>query len=131
MAIHDIELLEALRGEASHCHGLAWLAGAPLAVIASAGEPAELALADWDAVAKVAPVLLREGPVASPEVMIRGEAALMLLAERGEGVVAVIVAASGGSPGMALVQARMLASRVEAAVAIAGAVPLAVSEAAG
>lgn len=106
--------LEALRREAPHCHGVAWLAGSPLAVVASDGEP--VVVASWAAVARAAPVLLHDGPIASPEVLIRGEAALLLLAERGSGdergVVAVIVAASGGSPGMALVQARMLAGNV-------------------
>lgn len=110
MATIAVERLEALRREASHCRGLAWLAGSPLAVIAAAGEP--VALPDWAAVAKVAPVLLRDGPIASPEVLLRAGAAMLLLAERGDGVVAVIVAASGGSPGVALVQARMLASQV-------------------
>ena len=65
-------------------------------------------------VAKAAPALLRDGPVASPEVLLRLPAAMLLLAERTTGVVAVVVELTQVGAGMAVVEARMMASQVGA-----------------
>lgn len=110
----DADHLERVRSEAPHCLGLAWLAGAPLAVVVASGEPGGAtgrAAPSWAAVAQLAPIVLRDGPVASPEVLVRTGSTMLLLAERPAGVVAVVVAVSGTSVGVALVQARMLAAR--------------------
>lgn len=111
----DADHLERVRQEAPHCLGLAWLAGAPLAVVVASGEPGGAigrAAPSWDAVAQLAPIVLHEGPVASPEVFLRTGPTMLLFAERPAGVVAVVVAVSGASVGVALVQARMLAAQV-------------------
>lgn len=114
MAEHTAEHLDRVRADAPHCLGLAWLAGAPLDVVATSGEPGGAtgrAAPSWDAVAQLAPIVLRDGPVTSPEVLLHSGSTMLLLAERPTGVVAVVVAVSGTSVGVALVQARMLAAR--------------------
>jgi hypothetical protein len=124
----DADHLDQLRAGAPHCLGLAWLAGDPLVVIAASGEPgatpaasdagaASDAWPSWAAVAKAAPVLLHDGPMATPEVLVRAPAALLLVAAQAGGVAVVAVAATGASPGMALVQARMLAGQLATAAA--------------
>lgn len=105
--------LDRLRRE-SRCVGVAWLEGAPLQVICASGEPGDAAWPSWDVVARAAPALLRDGPIASPEVLLRSPAALLLLTERASGVVAVAVALTAAGAGVALVQARMAASQVGA-----------------
>ncbi|HEX4422802.1 MAG TPA: hypothetical protein VH165_33030 [Kofleriaceae bacterium] len=112
MPVIDLDQLDQLRRDDPHCLGLAWFAGAPLALVAASGEPGHAAMASWAAVAKAAPVLLRDGPVVSPEVLVRSAQAMLLLAERDTGVVAVVVAATGATTGLALVQARMMASKI-------------------
>jgi hypothetical protein len=111
----DLDHLDRVRGDAPHCLGIAWLAGAPLAVIVASGEPGGpigRAAPSWAAVAQLAPIVLRDGPVASPEVLMHTGSTMLLLTERPTGVVAVVVAVSGTSVGVALVQARMLAAKV-------------------
>ena len=111
----DLDQLERVRDDAPHCLGIAWLAGAPLAVVVASGEPGGAigrAAPNWDAVAQLAPIVLRDGPVATPEVLLRTGSTMLLLTERPAGVVAVVVAVSGASVGVALVQARMLAAKV-------------------
>jgi hypothetical protein len=113
----DLDHLERVRADAPHCLGIAWLAGAPLAVVVASGEPGGpigRAAPSWDAVAQLAPIALREGPVASAEVLLRTGSTMLLLAERAAGVVAVVVAVSGTSVGVALVQARILATQAAA-----------------
>jgi hypothetical protein len=111
--------LERLCRASPQCLGIAWLTGSPLAVTASSGEPspatngdASAASPSWDAIAQLAPVVLHDGPIASPEVLLRLPGALVLLAERAAGVVAVAVALTPAGTGVALVQARMAASQV-------------------
>lgn len=104
--------LERLRRMSAHCVGIAWFAGAPLAVVAASGAPEDAAWPSWDVVARAAPALLRDGPIASPEVLLRMPGILLLLAERATGVVAVAMVVTAASPGVALVQARMAASQV-------------------
>lgn len=100
--------------ELPQCVGIAWLTGAPLHVAASSGEPAGAAWPSWDAIARLAPLVLRDGPIASSEVLLRLPDILLLLAERATGVVAVAVALTPAGTGVALVQARMAASQVTA-----------------
>jgi hypothetical protein len=106
--------LDRLRQEAPHCAGIAWFAGSPLHLVAASGEPAAAAWSSWDEIAEAAPALLRDGPVASPEVLLRLPDAMLLLAERPTGVVAVVVELTQGAAGMAVVEARMTASQVGA-----------------
>lgn len=106
--------LDRLRQETPHCAGIAWFAGSPLRLIAASGDPDTAAWPSWDEVAKAAPALLWDGPVASPEVLLRLPDAMLLLAERATGVVAVVVELSGVSAGMAVVEARMTAAQVGA-----------------
>jgi len=102
----------------SHCLGIAWFTGSPLQLAASSGEPTGeptgAAWPSWTAVARLAPVVLRDGPIESPEVLIRLPDVLVLLAERATGVVAVAVALTPAGAGVALLQARMAASQVAA-----------------
>jgi hypothetical protein len=105
--------LDRLRREL-RCAGVAWFEGTPLRLIAASGEPGDTAWPSWDAIAEVAPTLLRDGPIASPEVLLQLPSALLLLAERAAGVVAVAVALTTAGAGVALVQARMAASQVGA-----------------
>lgn len=106
--------LDRLRHETPHCAGIAWFAGSPLRLVAASGAPAAAAWPSWDEIAKAAPALLRDGPVASPEVLLRLPAAMLLLAERTTGVVAVVVELTQVGAGMAVVEARMMASQVGA-----------------
>jgi hypothetical protein len=108
----DPDRLDQLRRAAPPCLGVAWFAGAPLQLVAASGEPTGAAWPSWDALARAAPVLLRDGPVATPEVLVRSPATLLLLAERATGVVAVIVTIGAAGAGVALVQARMTAAQV-------------------
>jgi hypothetical protein len=109
--------LDAIRRDAPACTGIAWLAGAPLAVVAASGDPTGAAWVSWDAVARAALALVREGPVASPEVLVRGPAALLVLTDRPDGVIAVVIAASLASTGVAMVQARMATAAAVARLA--------------
>ncbi len=104
--------LDRLRRESPHCLGVAWFSGAPLRPTATSGEPAGDAWPSWNTVARLASTLLREGPIASPEVLFRLPEVLLLIAERAAGVVAVAVALTPAGPGVALVQARIAASQV-------------------
>jgi len=103
----------------SQCLGIAWFTGSPLRLAASSGEPTAdptgaAAWPSWSAVARLAPVVLHDGPIASPEVLIKLPEVLLLLAERATGVVAVAVALTPAGAGVALLQARMAASQVAA-----------------
>jgi len=104
--------LDRLRRESPHCLGIAWFTGAPLRLASASGEPVAGAFPSWNTVARLAFPLLREGPVASPEVLFRLPEVLLLLAERASGVVAVAVALAPAGPGVALVQARIAAAQV-------------------
>ncbi len=104
--------LDRLRRASPHCLGVAWFSGAPLRLTAASGEPAGDAWPSWHTIARLASTLLRDGPVASPEVLFQLPEVLLLLAERAAGVVAVAVALTPAGPGVALVQARMAASQV-------------------
>jgi hypothetical protein len=113
----DLDLaleLDRLRSEAPHCAGIAWFAGAPLRLVAASGEPAASEWPSWDVVGKAARALLCDGPVASPEVLLRLPDAMVLLAERATGIVAVVVALTHVGAGVAVVEARMTASQVGA-----------------
>lgn len=113
----DVLHLDRLRAKTPHCAGIAWFAGSPgepLGLVAASGEPSAADWPSWDAVGRAAPALLRDGPVASPEVLLLGPTAMVLLAERATGVVVVTVALGKASPGVALVHARMVASQVTA-----------------
>jgi hypothetical protein len=103
--------LDRLRRATPHCAGIAWFIGTPLRLVSSSGTP-DAAWPSWEAVGKVAPALLHDGPVASPEVLLRLPAAMLLLAERPTGVVVVVLELTDASIGMALVQARMAAAQV-------------------
>jgi len=104
--------LDRLRRATPHCAGIAWFAGTPLCLVASSGTPEAAEWPSWDAVGKVAPSLLRDGPVASPEVLLRLPAAMLLLAERPTGVVVIVLGLTKAGIGVALVQARMAAAQV-------------------
>lgn len=104
--------LDRLRRESSRCLGVAWFTGAPLGLASASGEPVGDAWPSWNTVARLASTLLREGPIASPEVLWQLPEVLLLIAERASGVVAVAVALTPAGPGVALVQARMAASQV-------------------
>lgn len=104
--------LDRLRRESPHCLGIAWFSDAPLRLAVASGEPVGDAWPNWNTVAQLASALLREGPIASPEVLFRLPQVLLLVAERATGVVAVAVALTPAGPGVALVQARMAASQV-------------------
>lgn len=104
--------LDRLRRESSHCLGVAWFTGAPLQLASASGEPVGDAWPSWNTVAQLAAAILREGPIASPEVLWQLPEVLLLIAERASGVVAVAVALTPAGPGVALVQARMAASQV-------------------
>ena len=104
--------LDRLRRDSPHCLGVAWFTGAPLRVAAASGEPAGDAWPAWHTVARLAASVLRDGPIASPEVVFQRPEVLLLVAERASGVVAVAVALTPAGPGVALVQARMAASQV-------------------
>lgn len=104
--------LEHLRASTPSCAGVAWFAGAPLAVVAASGEPSLGGWASWAEVGEAAAALLHDAPVACAEVLIRLPAAILLLEAREAGAVAVLVELSKMSAGMALVQARVTASKV-------------------
>ena len=104
--------LDRLRRESPQCLGIAWFSGSPLRLAVASGEPAGNAWPSWNTVARLATTLLRDGPIASPEVLFRLPEILLLLAERAAGVVAVAVALTPAGAGVALVQARMAASQV-------------------
>jgi hypothetical protein len=109
--------LDRLRSETPHCAGIAWFAGAPgepLGLVAASGDPPATEWPSWDAVGQAAPALLRDGPVASPEVLLLWPSLMVLLAERATGVVVVAVALTKAGTGVALVHARMAASQVAA-----------------
>jgi len=105
--------LERLCRTSPPCAGIAWFAGSPLVLIAATGEPAGADGPSWHAIAQAAGTLLRDGPIATPEVLLRLPTTLVLLAERPTGVVAVAVPVNGANTGVALVQARMAASQVD------------------
>lgn len=85
---------------------------APLELEASVGVPAVAGLPEWEAVADVIPTLLQEGPVVVTEALLRSPQGLLLVAERPAGVVAVAIELDHSKLGMALAQARVLASKV-------------------
>jgi len=105
--------LDRLRRELPQCLGVAWFSGAPLRLAVASGEPAGDAWPDWNTVARLASTLLHDGPIASPEVLFRLPEVVLLVAERAGGVVAVAIALTPAGAGVALVQARMAASRVQ------------------
>jgi hypothetical protein len=108
----DSTELDRLRAATPRCAGVALFSGAPLSLVASSGEPTLTGWSTWSAVAEHAPALLREGPVEASEVLMRLPGAMLLLAERAAGLVAVVVEVSGSGAGVALVQARVTASKV-------------------
>jgi hypothetical protein len=104
--------LDALRRTTPNCLGLAWFEGSPLQTAASSGEPILAGWSAWDEVGKAAPALLHEGPVSCGEVLQRLPAAMLLLSARPSGVVAVLIELGKAGAGVALVQARVVASKV-------------------
>jgi glucose/arabinose dehydrogenase len=108
----DLDRLDRLRRDSPHCLGVAWFTGAPLELAAASGEPAGDAWPSWHTIARLASSVLRDGPIASPEVLFQLPDAVVLVAERAAGVVAVAVAVTPAGPGVALVQARIAASQV-------------------
>lgn len=86
--------------------------GAPLELAAAVGAPAVGGLAEWDSVAEAIPALLQDGPVVVTEALLRSPQGILLVAERPAGVVAVAIELDHAKLGMALAQARMLASKV-------------------
>lgn len=95
-----------------HCQGVAWFTGAPLRLAAASGERAGDAWPSWHTVARLAAIVLRDGPHPSPEVLFQLPGVLLLVAERTAGVVAIAVALTPAGPGVAVVQARIAASQV-------------------
>lgn len=106
------DVLEAARSEIPRCRGVAVFRSAPLELAAAVGSPAVAGLPEWDGVADVIPTLLQEGPVVVTEALLRGPQGLLLVAERPAGVVVVAIELDQAKLGMALAQARMLASKV-------------------
>ncbi|MEZ4363538.1 MAG: hypothetical protein R3B48_25405 [Kofleriaceae bacterium] len=104
--------LDQLRGATPQCAGVALFQGAPLTVIASSGEAALAGWSSWEDVAEIAPSLLEEGPSAVSEVLLRLPEAMLLLSAQPGGVVAVVMALTKAGAGVALVQARVTASKV-------------------
>lgn len=112
--MNDALDLDRLRSETPHCAGIAWFAGTPLRLIAASGAPDAAEWPSWDEVGQVARALLCDGPVASPEVLLRLPDAMILLTERATGIVVVVVALTHVGAGVAVVEARMTASQVGA-----------------
>lgn len=117
--------LEALRAAAPSCTGLAVLAGSPLMLVAASGEPTLGGWGSWAEVAEAATAVLHDAPVRCGEVLMRLPKAILLLEARGGeaegsdgGVVAVLVELSKAGAGVALVQARVTASKVAVAGAL-------------
>lgn len=115
--------LEVLRTSTPSCAGVGLFLGAPLRLEAASGEPTLAGWATWAEVAEAATALLTEAPVACGEVLMRLASALVLLEQREHGAVVVIIelasapagapAGAGGGAGMALMRARMAASKVK------------------
>jgi hypothetical protein len=108
----DPDRLDRLRRDSPHCLGVAWFTGAPPRLAAASGEPTGDAWPGWHTIARLAASVLRGGPTASPEVVLRRPRVVLLVAERAGGVVAVAVALTPAGPGVALVQARITAAQV-------------------
>jgi hypothetical protein len=111
-------------------------AGAPLALVAASGEPTLGGWSSWAEVGEAAQVVLQDAPVVCGEVLMRLPQAILLLEVRGgeprggeaadatpptsaaapggseRAVVAVLVELSKAGAGVALVQARVTASKV-------------------
>ena len=104
--------LDAVRAATASCTGLALFQGSPLELQAHSGDPTLAGFADWQKVSEAVPALLFEGPVATPEVLLHYPGALLLLSERTDGVVAVVIELHRAGLGVSLVQARVTASRV-------------------
>ncbi len=104
--------LEDARVAIPGCVGLALFTGTPPELAIAAGAPARAGLAEWGNVAEAVPALLHEGPVMTSEVLVRAPDALLLLAERPGGVVAVVIELARAGLGVALVQARVAAAKV-------------------
>lgn len=108
------DALDRLRDQTPHCAAIAWFAGSPLQLVAASDELTATAWPSWDEVAKAAPALLHDGPVASPEVLLRLPDAILLMAERTTGVAVIVIELTQVGAGMAVVEARMAASQVGA-----------------
>jgi hypothetical protein len=104
--------LEDLRRATPRCAGVALFRGAPLVLVGSSGDPSLVGWGAWAEVCEAVPALLHEGPVSSTEVLLRLPAAMLLLSERADGVVAVVIELTKAGAGVALVQARVAASKV-------------------
>ncbi|HRC56597.1 MAG: hypothetical protein IPI49_13775 [Myxococcales bacterium] len=104
--------LDAARAATPHCTGLALFQGSPLELVAQSGEPSASGLADWGQIGEAVPALLYEGPTVTSEVLVRLPNALLLVAERVGGVVAVVIDLQRAGLGVSLVHARVAASRV-------------------
>ena len=115
--------LEILRTATPSCAGVALFLGAPLQLQAASGEPSLAGWSSWTEVGEAAEALLTEAPVACGEVLMRLTSALVLLEQREGGAVVVIIelprtetgAGTGAGAGMALMRARMTASKVQVA----------------
>jgi hypothetical protein len=109
--------LEVLRTATPSCVGVALFLGAPLALRAASGQPSLAGWSSWTDVRDAAVALLTEAPVACGEVLMRLASALVLFEQREGGAVVVIVelprAESGAGAGMALMRARMAASKMQ------------------
>jgi hypothetical protein len=112
--------LETLRTTTPSCTGVALFAGDPLAVVASSGEPTIGGWGSWAEVGEAAAAVLFDAPVACSEVLMRLPAALLLVEARRGGVVAVLIELSKAGAGVALVQARVTASKVAVGGAVEG-----------
>ncbi len=113
MSSPDVDL-DGLRRDLPRCVGLAWFAGEPMRLVHTSGEPGDVC-PSWDTLVQAAHMLLFDGPVASPEVVMRWPTALVLLAARGTGVMAVVMTLEPAGEvglGLAIVQARMVAQQV-------------------
>jgi hypothetical protein len=104
--------LEDLRRGTPRCTGVALFQGSPLTLSASSGDPSLMGWGAWSEVCEAIPALLHEGPVSCGEVLLRLPPAMLLLSERAGGVVAVVIELTKAGAGVALVQARVTASKV-------------------
>jgi hypothetical protein len=104
--------LDHLRRATPRCAGVALFQGTSLEVVDSSGQPTIVGWATWSEVCAAVPALLREGPLPSSEVLLRLPTAMLLLTEHGDSIVAVVIELTKAGAGVALVQARVTASKV-------------------
>jgi hypothetical protein len=110
-----VQSLDILRSFTAQCAGVALFTGAPLVLAGCSGEPTLAGWASWAEVADAVTALLQEAPVAASEALLRLPGAVVLVEARPAGAVVVVMAlAAGAGAGMALVQARVAASKLMA-----------------